>query len=152
MYQELLAELEHRLLLLVDQLRARISAIAAEAGLTPQQAILLRHLGRPRTMGELAAMLACDPSNVTGLVDRMAARGLIERVADPCDRRVKRLLLTAEGKACRAELQRRIFAGSPVTGALAPGERHQLLGLLRALTAGRDDAAETAPGDSGALL
>src|SRR5687768_11409499 len=71
--EELQSELEHRLLALVDRLRGRIAGVAAEHGLTPQQAILLRHLGRPRSMGELADLLACDRSNVTGLVDRLVA-------------------------------------------------------------------------------
>ncbi len=131
---ELQTELEYRLLVLVDQLRGRIAAVAAELGLTPQQAILLRHLGRPRTMGEIAEVLACDRSNVTGLVDRLAARGLVERVSDPDDRRVKYLVLTDAGRAHRAGLQERLFVQSPATGGLAPAERHQLLTLLRKLT------------------
>src|SRR4051794_40046984 len=84
-YQERQAELEYRLLVLVDQLRGRIATVSAELGLTPQQAMLLRHLGQPRTMGDIARVLACDRSNVTGLVDRMAARGWMERISDTND-------------------------------------------------------------------
>ena len=133
-YHERQAELEFRLLMLVDQLRARIAVVAAELGLTPQQAILLRHLGQPRTMGDMARLLACDRSNVTGLVDRLAARGLVERAADPADRRIKHLVLTEKGRALRAALQDRFFAQSPATEGLAPPERHELLLLLRKLT------------------
>lgn len=133
-YQELQAELEHRLLVLVDQLRTRIATVAAELGLTPQQAMLLRHVGRPASMGEIAQALACDPSNVTGLVDRLAARGLVTRVADADDQRVKHLVLTDPGRALRAALQDRLFAQSPAIDALAPLERRQLLLLLRKLT------------------
>lgn len=133
-YQELQAELEHRLLVLVDQLRARIATVAAELGLTPQQAMLLRHLGQPASMGEIALALACDPSNVTGLVDRLAARGLVRRVPDADDLRVKHLVLTDQGRAQRAALQERLFAQSPAIDALAPLERRQLLLLLRKLT------------------
>lgn len=134
LYQELQAELEYRLLVLVDQLRARTAVVAAELGLTPQQAMLLRHLGRPRTMGDLARTLACDRSNVTGLVDRLAARGLVERVVDPDDRRVKHLWLTEQGQALRATLQTRFFAESPATAGLPSAERRQLLLMLRKLT------------------
>lgn len=144
-YQELQVELEFRLLALVDRLRARMAAVAGELGLTPQQAILLRHLGRPRSMGELADVLACDPSNVTGLVDRLAARGLVERVVDPADRRVKRLLLTDDGWAQRARLQERFFGVSPATGDLSGAERGQLLALLRKLTPDLGAAADIAP-------
>jgi DNA-binding MarR family transcriptional regulator len=141
-YHERQAELEFRLLVLVDQLRARIAAVAAELGLTPQQAILLRHLGQPRTMGDMACVLACDRSNVTGLVDRLAARGLVARVADDTDRRIKHLVLTAEGHALRARLQDCLFAGSPVISGLEPSERWQLLQLLRKLTPEIDETVE----------
>lgn len=133
-YQELQAELEQRLLVLVDLLRARIAVVATELGLTPQQAMLLRHLGQPRTMGDMAVILACDRSNVTGLVDRLAARGLMERIPDPADRRVKHLVLTEEGRALRATIQDRLFTHSPAIDALRPMQRLQLLQLLRKVT------------------
>ena len=133
-FQELQAELELRLLLLVDQLRARIAAVAADLGLTPQQAMLIRRLGEPRTMGDIAEALACDRSNVTGLVDRLAARGLLQRVPDAADRRIKYLLLTEEGQALRARIQEQLFADSPAIDALQPAERYQFLQLLRTLT------------------
>ena len=139
-YHELQAELEYRLLVLVDQLRARIASVAAEIGLTPQQAMLLRHLGQPRTMSDVAVALACDRSNVTGLVDRLAARDLVERVTDANDRRIKYLVLTEQGRAYRARLQERFFAQSPSTEGLEPAERRHLLLLLRKLTPEIDEA------------
>lgn len=48
-------------------------------------------------MRELAALLGCDASNVTGIVDRLEAQGLARRDADPHDRRVKRVVATPEG-------------------------------------------------------
>jgi DNA-binding MarR family transcriptional regulator len=140
---ELQVELEHRLLVLADRLRVRLAVAAADLGVTPQQAILLRHLGRPRTMGELAGLLACDPSNVTGLVGRLEARGLVERAVDPADRRVKRLRLTAAGRAHRERLHERFFDDSPVTAPLDRDERRRLLALLRTLTPGLDDGPAT---------
>src|SRR5690606_370424 len=112
------AEIDQRLLSLVDLLRARIAVVAAEVGLTPQQAILLRQLGQPRAMCEVAVILACDRSNVTGLVNRLEERGLVERAPDPHDRRMKRLRLTPAGAATAAEVQARMFAGSPSTADL----------------------------------
>jgi DNA-binding MarR family transcriptional regulator len=132
--QERQAELDYLLLVLVDRLRARIAAIAAEVGLTPQQAILLRHLGQPKTMGDIARVLACDRSNVTGLVDRMTARGLLARIPDANDRRIKYLVLTDAGQALRTALQERLFTESPEINVLPPSERWQLLQLLRKLT------------------
>lgn len=127
-------EIDQRLLALVDLLRARIAVVAAELGLTPQQAILLRQLGQPRAMCEVAAILACDRSNVTGLVDRLEDRGLVERTADTTDRRMKRLRLTSEGAAKAAAVQARMFADSPSTADLDADERRSLLALLRKLT------------------
>ncbi len=36
-------------------------------------------------MRRLAQKLKCEPSNVTGIVDRLEARGLVERRPDPTD-------------------------------------------------------------------
>ena len=48
--------------------------------------------------GKLAQKLKCEPSNVTGIVDRLEARGLVERRPDPADRRVKLAAATEEGR------------------------------------------------------
>ncbi len=55
-------------------------------------------------MSALAGALSCDASNVTGIVDRLERRGLIERRGSATDRRVKMLALTAEGAAVRSRL------------------------------------------------
>ena len=52
-------------------------------GLTPQQVGLLRMLDEPTSMRAFAEDMSCDPSNVTGLVDRAERLGLVERVPDP---------------------------------------------------------------------
>jgi DNA-binding MarR family transcriptional regulator len=57
-------------------------------------------------MSALAERLFCDASNVTGLVDRLEARGLVERRTAEGDRRVKALTLTREG----VELRDRVLA------------------------------------------
>ena len=59
-------------------------------------------------MRALAQQLFCDPSNVTGIVDRLEARGLIERRSSETDRRVKIIRLTAEGQRVRAEVVERM--------------------------------------------
>ena len=52
-------------------------------------------------MHELANLLACDNSTVTGIVDRLEARGLVTRRAYPQDRRVKHIALTPAGTDLR---------------------------------------------------
>jgi len=59
--------------------RAQLPSLAAELQLSPAQCHVLRLIepGRPVAMGQLAETLACDASNVTGLVDRLELRGLV---------------------------------------------------------------------------
>jgi DNA-binding MarR family transcriptional regulator len=73
--------------------------------LTSQQLWLLSRLvddGVP--IGSLAEALQCHSSNVTGMVDRLEARGLVVRKPDPTDRRVKLVALTPQGRELRGKL------------------------------------------------
>jgi DNA-binding MarR family transcriptional regulator len=115
---------------LARQMQAHNQAIAAEFGLTGPQARLLVQLGDPVPMGQLAERLDCDPSNVTGMVDRLHARGLVERRADEADRRVKYLTLTPAGQRLRSELEARLFAGRPLLARLSRGDQQILRDLL----------------------
>jgi DNA-binding MarR family transcriptional regulator len=58
----------------------------------------LQEAGEPLTLSELAEKLSCVRSNITQLVDRLEADGLVRRVADPSDRRSVRAELTDLGK------------------------------------------------------
>jgi DNA-binding MarR family transcriptional regulator len=64
------------------------------------------------TMGELAGGLGIRVNAATGLADRLVQHKLLEREADPADRRLVRLRLTASGRraweACRRERRRRV--------------------------------------------
>src|SRR5215210_8848143 len=86
--------------------RANLPPLAAELDLSPAQCHVLHLIepGRPMPMGQLAETLACDASNVTGLVDRLESRGLVRRRPAAADRRVKVLELTATGVRLRALL------------------------------------------------
>jgi DNA-binding MarR family transcriptional regulator len=74
-----------------------------QMGLTPGHMKTLFELDSddPRSMGELAEVLACDASNATWLIDRLEERGLVERRPHPGDRRVKTVVLTTEGVATK---------------------------------------------------
>ncbi|MCX5589362.1 MarR family winged helix-turn-helix transcriptional regulator [Streptomyces erythrochromogenes] len=74
------------------------AAAAAQYGLTPTQARVLAQLDGPVPMRGLAALLVCDASNVTGIVDRLEARELVRREASPADRRVKNVVATEAGR------------------------------------------------------
>ncbi len=58
----------------------------------------LSEAGEPLTLSELAARLSCVRSNITQLVDRLEADGLVRRVDDPSDRRSVRAELTQLGQ------------------------------------------------------
>ena len=83
--------------------RADLPSFAAEFELSPAQCHVLHLIepGQPIPMGRLAETLACDASNVTGLVDRLESRGLLRRRASAEDRRVKALELTPTGVRLR---------------------------------------------------
>lgn len=75
---------------------------AGEAGLTPaqHQALLaIRGMPAPVTVGTLAVWLGVRSHSCVGLVDRLAALGLVTKHADPEDRR--RVLLVLSPKAGR---------------------------------------------------
>ena len=50
------------------------------------------------TLGELSQRMMVSNGNVTGLVERLAAQGLLERRASPNDRRAQLVSLTGEGR------------------------------------------------------
>src|SRR5215212_1671496 len=58
----------------------------------------LEEAGEPLTLSELAERLSCVRSNITQLIDRLEADGLVRRVADPDDRRSVRAELTPLGR------------------------------------------------------
>jgi MarR family transcriptional regulator, organic hydroperoxide resistance regulator len=80
----------------------RFIEIAHKLGVTPAILGALRFLEQPQTMGRMAELLRCDPSNVTGIVDALEERRLAERRPSADDRRVKVIELTAAGKKLRA--------------------------------------------------
>lgn len=79
---------------------------AREVGLTAQQAELLCASLAPTGVGDLAERLRCDRSNVSRLVDRAAARGLVERTTIAADGRVSLIALTPDG----SDLAKRFLA------------------------------------------
>ncbi|MER7763569.1 MarR family transcriptional regulator [Streptomyces sp. NPDC097619] len=110
---------------------------AAGHGLTGAQARVLSLLARePLPMRRIAHQLKCEPSNITGIVDRLEARGLAERHPDPADRRVKLAAATEEGLRTAALLRDALdFAREPLA-ALDTADRTALRDLLRRMLEG----------------
>ncbi|MEU6799581.1 MarR family winged helix-turn-helix transcriptional regulator [Streptomyces neyagawaensis] len=116
----------------VARYHAEYEDAAAEHALTGAQARLLGLLSlEPLPMRQLAQKLRCEPSNVTGIVDRLEARGLVERRPDPKDRRVKLAAATTEGRQVARGLRESLnFAREPLAG-LSTRERESLRDLLQ---------------------
>lgn len=103
----------------------------AEIDLTPPQGFALHYLDAPLPMGELAALLGYDASHVTGIVDKLEDRGLVERRPSPGDRRVKLLVVTERGREVRRQIQDEVFDRQPFLIGLSEAERRHLRDLLQ---------------------
>lgn len=81
-------------------LEGRLEEAMADVGLSTARFGVLAQLaeaGEPLPLGVLAERLSCVRSNVTQLVDRLEADGLVRRVPDPSDRRSVLAELTSDG-------------------------------------------------------
>ena len=112
--------------------RVKAGAALAELGLGFAQAHALRMLDpdEPIAMSALAERLFCDASNVTGLVDRLEARGLVERRSSEHDRRVRALTLTAAGVALRDQVLAVMSEPPEAIAALPPADQRALRDIL----------------------
>lgn len=122
--------------LLLQMLRAQqgpMLAVWAEFGVSSAQGELLCSLEPKQSapMVSLAKTLHCHDSNVTGLVDKLEQRGLIERCGDPKDRRVKLIVLTADGEKLRGGLLERIYEPLPFIEGLSRADKKVLRDILR---------------------
>jgi DNA-binding MarR family transcriptional regulator len=118
-------------------LEGKVEARLSEVGLSLAKLAALCQLtaaGESLPLGQLAERLACVKSNVTQLVDRLVADGLVSREADPNDRRSRLAILTdagrqayARGSQIQAESERELF------GALTADESAALHKILAKL-------------------
>ena len=115
--------------------RTHLPLLAAELELSPAQCHVLHLIepGQPVPMGRLAETLACDASNVTGLVNRLESRGLVCRRSSTTDRRVKVLDLTPKGSRLRALLLDRMTTPPATLGRLSVHEQRALVQILTRL-------------------
>jgi DNA-binding MarR family transcriptional regulator len=113
--------------------KKRFMAVASEFDLSPPQVMALRQLDpdEPKPMSELAVALRCDNSNVTGIVDRLEDRGLVERRPAEHDRRVKMLIMTPRGAEIRAQLGARLGEPPEPLAQLSPEDQRALRDIMR---------------------
>ena len=126
--------------------KPRSMAICAEFDLAPMQAFALRRLepGSEVPMSAIAEWLMCDASNVTGIVDRLETRGLIERRPSARDRRIKMIAVTDAGARLREALVDRLLEPPAEIAALPVSDQRALRDLLRKVVEQRESASSLA--------
>ena len=124
-------EIVWRLLDLHRRMHQEFERVAAEFELSAAEAGALRRLDKPYSMGAFAEAIGCDASYVTILSDRLDALGLVERVPDEHDRRVRQLVLTDKGERMRRALTDRVLATSPALTKLDEQGRREFVKFLR---------------------
>lgn len=119
-------------------LESRVEARLSDVGLSLAKLAALNRLseaGESLPLGQLAERLSCVKSNVTQLVDRLEADGLVSRAGDPNDRRSRLAVLTdagrrayAKGSEIQMQAERELFE---VLTKDESDTLHQLLGKLQ---------------------
>src|SRR4051794_39206768 len=138
-------------------LRTHADQKAAQFGMTRAQWAVLARLDRCQGLKqtELAEMLDLQPITLTRLLDRLCDNGLIERRADPEDRRAKRLYLTAAARPLLDRIEKQVEElGEVVLAGLDPESTSAMLARLerarenlRQAIADKGPAADKTPQD-----
>jgi len=127
-----------RILGAARELQTRMEDALDEIGLSPGKVGVLKTLakaGEPVPLSELADCNKCVRSNVTQLVDRLEADGLVRRVNDPDDRRVTLASLTSEGRKAFVQAKRVIeLQERELMRSLSADEAAALVRVLEQLT------------------
>ena len=115
---------------------ARVEKLLAECGLTPTQLGVLEavlHKG-PLSQRALGRLVLTSAGNMTDVIDKLEARGLVRRVRVPGDRRSLRIELTEAGSALITDvIPRHATDIAGAMGGLDGAELAMLDGLLRRL-------------------
>ncbi len=84
------------------------------------------------TQKRLSRALSISPPNLATLLDKLEARGLLERQRNPADKRSQVLVLTPEGQKLCKKADKAVFElENKATSALTDEERVQLIQLLQ---------------------
>ena len=106
-------------------------SIADGFGLAPHDLLAMFKLEGGLAMKELAQRMGCDASFITTIADNLENHGLLRREPGQRDRRVKNLVLTADGIAAKERMMTQLAERMPWCYALSEEERRCFLGLVR---------------------
>ena len=106
-------------------------SIADGFGLAPHDLLAMFKLDGGLAMKELAQRMGCDASFITTIADNLEKHGFLRREPGQRDRRVKNLVLTADGIAAKERMMAQLAERMPWCYALSEEERRCFLGLVR---------------------
>ena len=120
----------------------------APYNLTPPQFAILAFLWKQDglSQAQLGALMSMDRTTLSGIIDRLEKRKLVERREHPGDRRAYLLYLTPEGLGCRDALsQASDKINAAISDNLTGAEKEQLVGLLQKMRYAGDRQEECRP-------
>jgi DNA-binding MarR family transcriptional regulator len=123
----------------------------AKEGLDAREVMLFRHvaLNQGRSQREVASAIGLPASRIVSLVNRLEARGWLERRPGTTDRRTNALYLTRKGRTALARVMRLSTAHeAELTRALPASERDELIRLLGQVAVDQGLIAGVHPGFS----
>lgn len=143
-------EAVRNLLLLMPRLVGRakrlpVPAALRDLALAPRHLSLLAHLeyDGPTSVNELAARLEVAPTTVSLMVSRLSELGVLQRAADPADRRRRVIAIAPEYAAAIGEwLSGSASAWERVMRGLSPAERATVVGALHAYEAALEQSGD----------
>lgn len=125
------SEAEAALFDLVDAYDRAYERAAAAVALSAAQACVLGRLTERRGMGTLAEELGCDASNITQIIGRLEALGLVRREPNPDDRRARLVARTPSGDERNRRFEEAFAFARTAMDRLSAEEQEQLTTLLR---------------------
>jgi DNA-binding MarR family transcriptional regulator len=135
----------------LNQIAVAIFLQETEAhGLTPVQYAALSKVGVTPGVDQrtLARSIGLDTSTIAGVIDRLEARGLMQRKSSPEDRRVRLLSLTHEGQNLLQAVEPDMLkAQQRILKPLPAAERDAFMRMLRKLVAANNEMSR-APSES----
>lgn len=114
----------------VDAYDRAYETAAGQLGLSKAQACVLGRLTSRTAMGDLTAELGCDASNVTQIVTRLEAKGLVQREQHPHDRRSRQIVRTPKGSQVYTRFERSFEFPRAAIAHLTSREQKHLSTLL----------------------
>ncbi len=120
-------------------------------GVTPVQFAALQTVANTPGIDQrtLARSIGFDTSTIAGVVDRLEARGLMQRGPSSDDRRVRLLTLTDAGQALlRAVIPSMLRTQDRILEPLRPREREEFVRMLRVLVTANNELSR-APSEGG---